>query len=51
VLRLAAGTPLTSAHLSAVEALATDWHGQGPVALPGGASAVRADGRLRVRRG
>ncbi|WP_153397759.1 tRNA lysidine(34) synthetase TilS [Ornithinicoccus halotolerans] len=33
-----AGVPasaLSAVHLSAVEALVTDWHGQGPVALPG----------------
>lgn len=37
---------LTSAHLTAVDALVTDWHGQGPVALPGPTTAVRDCGRL-----
>ena len=51
VLRLAVaaagGSALTSAHLAAVDALVTDWHGQGPVALPGGLSASRRhDGLL-----
>jgi tRNA(Ile)-lysidine synthase len=46
---LAVGCPagaLTAAHVDAVEALVLDWHGQGAVHLPGGASAVRACGRL-----
>jgi tRNA(Ile)-lysidine synthase len=52
VLRLAAieaGSPggaLGSVHLAAVDALLTDWHGQGAVSLPGGRSAVRRYGRL-----
>jgi len=50
VLRLAVaaagGSALTSAHLAAVDALVTDWHGQGPVALPGGLSATRRHDRL-----
>jgi tRNA(Ile)-lysidine synthase len=36
-------------HLHAVEALLVDWHGQGPVDLPGGAGALRASGRLVLR--
>jgi tRNA(Ile)-lysidine synthase len=40
---------LQAVHLHAVDALLTRWRGQGPVALPGGASAVRASGRLVVR--
>lgn len=39
---------LTSAHLRAVSALVVDWHGQGPVGLPGGSRVARRDGRLRV---
>jgi tRNA(Ile)-lysidine synthase len=39
---------LQAVHLTAVDALLTHWHGQGPVALPGGASVVRASGRLVV---
>ncbi|MFL6240580.1 MAG: tRNA lysidine(34) synthetase TilS [Actinomycetes bacterium] len=37
---------LTSAHIESVDRLLSDWHGQGPVALPGGVSAVRRCGRL-----
>lgn len=31
------GAAVTSAHVAALRALVEDWHGQGPVALPGGA--------------
>lgn len=37
---------LTAAHLNAVDALVTDWRGQGPVDLPRGIRAVRRHGRL-----
>ncbi len=40
---------LQAVHLAAVDALLTGWHGQGPVALPGGAAALRASGRLVLR--
>jgi len=46
---LAAGTSpgaLQAVHLQATEGLITDWHGQGPVSLPGGRAAVRRYGRL-----
>ncbi|WP_426594261.1 tRNA lysidine(34) synthetase TilS [Cellulomonas sp. McL0617] len=46
-----AGSPagaLSRAHVLAVDALVTDWHGQGPVALPGGVAARRAYGRLAL---
>jgi tRNA(Ile)-lysidine synthase len=52
VLRLAAlaagASPgaLQAVHLQAAEALITDWHGQGPVSLPGGRAAARRYGRL-----
>jgi tRNA(Ile)-lysidine synthase len=49
---LRAGAPpsaLTSGHIVAIDALVTDWHGQGAVALPGSLCAVRACGRLTVR--
>ena len=55
VLRLAVGAAsagkcaLTSNQLAAVDALVTDWRGQGAVALPTGLTAVRAGGRLLVR--
>jgi len=54
VLRLAAlqaGIPpgsLAAVHLVAIEALVTDWHGQGPVSLPGARCAARRYGKLYV---
>ncbi len=48
-LALRAGCPagaLAAAHIDALDALVTDWHGQGPVGLPGGLSVVRRSGRL-----
>lgn len=45
-----AGLPAVSAdHISAVEALASHWRGQGPVALPGDVDAARAGGVLTLR--
>ena len=44
---IAAGS-LAAVHLIAIEALVTDWHGQGPVSLPGGHRAARRYGRLYV---
>lgn len=44
-----AGSPAGSLgrrHVLAVDALLTDWHGQGPVCLPGGVEVSRACGRL-----
>jgi tRNA(Ile)-lysidine synthase TilS/MesJ len=40
------GRTLTSAHVDALRALVEDWHGQGPVALPGGSRVSRSGGRL-----
>jgi tRNA(Ile)-lysidine synthase len=37
------GAAVTAAHVAALRALVDDWHGQGPVALPGGVR-VRRDG-------
>ncbi|OJV80764.1 MAG: tRNA lysidine(34) synthetase TilS [Cellulomonas sp. 73-92] len=51
---LAAGaTPgaLGRAHVLALDALVVGWHGQGPVALPGGLEAARRCGRLFLQRG
>jgi tRNA(Ile)-lysidine synthetase-like protein len=51
---LAAGAApgaLGRTHVLAVDALVVDWHGQGPVALPGGVEAVRLCGRLFLHRG
>ncbi len=42
--------PLTSAHLDALDALVSSWHGQGPVGLPGGLAAYRRHGRLHLGR-
>lgn len=39
--------PLTAGQIAEVERLVTDWHGQGPIALPGGLVARRRCGRLR----
>jgi tRNA(Ile)-lysidine synthase len=44
------GVPdLQAVHLAAVDALVAAWRGQGPVALPGRAEALRASGRLVLR--
>lgn len=46
-----AGVPsgsLSRAHVAAVDALVADWHGQGPVSLPGGAKVARTCGRLTL---
>jgi len=42
---------LTSAHLAAVDALLTGWHGQGPVSLPAGWRVGRGQGVLRLAGG
>lgn len=47
-----AGSPpgaLTRTHLLALDALVSDWHGQGPVHLPGPVVAQRSCGRLALR--
>jgi tRNA(Ile)-lysidine synthase len=46
---LDAGSPagdLSAAHVAEVERLVTDWHGQGPLDLPGRVSVARRCGRL-----
>ena len=48
-LALRAGCPpgaLSATHIDALDALVTDWHGQGPVGLPGGLTVARRHGRL-----
>jgi tRNA(Ile)-lysidine synthase len=40
--------PLTARHVAALDALVTEWHGQGPLDLPGGLRASRASGRLVI---
>jgi tRNA(Ile)-lysidine synthase len=42
----APGTDLTAGHVAALDALLTDWHGQGPVYLPGAITVRRRAGRL-----
>jgi len=44
------GDQLSATHLAAVDALITDWHGQGPLDLPGGIRVSRASGRLEIER-
>jgi tRNA(Ile)-lysidine synthase len=41
------GNALAGTHVAALDALVTDWHGQGPVALPGGVHAGRRTGIIR----
>ncbi len=43
-------SPLTFNHIQAIDALITDWHGQGTIALPLGVSGLREYGRLRFYR-
>ena len=46
-----AGAPLGSLgaeHLAPVEALITNWHGQGAISLPGGVKVLRFSGRLSL---
>jgi tRNA(Ile)-lysidine synthase len=56
VLRLAAigagvaAGDLSSAHIAAIDALITDWHGQGAASLPGAFCASRRYGRLYLHR-
>ena len=47
----ATGAPegaLGAEHLAPVEALITDWHGQGEISLPGGVKVARISGRLSL---
>ena len=37
---------LTAAHVAALDALVSAWHGQGPLDLPGGVRVVRSSGKL-----
>lgn len=45
--REAGAGALTAAHVRALDALVTDWHGQGPTDLPGGVGAQRRHGTIR----
>jgi tRNA(Ile)-lysidine synthase len=42
--------PLSAGHTAALDALVADWHGQGPVDLPGGVRVVRRSGKLEAMR-
>jgi tRNA(Ile)-lysidine synthase len=42
------GAAVTAAHVGALRAVVDDWHGQGPLALPGGVEVVRRQGQLVV---
>jgi tRNA(Ile)-lysidine synthase len=42
----AGAEPLSAERTAALDALVTDWHGQGPVQLPGGVAVRRESGRL-----
>jgi tRNA(Ile)-lysidine synthase len=42
------GAALSHRHVSALDALVTQWHGQGPVALPGGTLVARRGAALTV---
>lgn len=40
------GSALSQRHVRALDAMVTDWHGQGPAYLPGGRTVTRRSGRL-----
>jgi tRNA(Ile)-lysidine synthase len=42
----ASGAALSHRHVAALDALVTDWHGQGEVHLPGGIRVARVRGQL-----
>jgi tRNA(Ile)-lysidine synthase len=42
----APGGALSHRHVAALDALVTDWHGQGPTQLPGDIAVARRDGKL-----
>jgi tRNA(Ile)-lysidine synthase len=48
--RAHAAVTLSAERTGAVEALVVDWHGQGPIDLPGGLSVRRESGRLVIHR-
>jgi tRNA(Ile)-lysidine synthase len=41
-------TDLTARHVAELDRLITDWHGQGPLDLPGSVRADRRAGRVRI---
>ena len=48
--RWPAARAVSAEHVAALDALVTDWHGQGPIDLPGGVGVRRASGQTRPRR-
>lgn len=44
-------TDLSAQHVAGLHSLVTDWHGQGPLELPGRVRATRREGRLLLTRG
>ena len=44
----AGAAALTAQHTASLDELVTNWHGQGPVDLPGGRRALRTSARLRI---
>lgn len=42
---------LSSTHVRWLDAFITDWHGQGPVDVPGKLRVLRSEGRIRLARG
>ena len=44
------GVRVQGDQLAAIEALVTDWHGQGPIPVGGGRAVVRVDGELALVR-
>jgi tRNA(Ile)-lysidine synthase len=48
-LAAAGAGPLTAERTAVLDSLLTDWHGQGPVDVPGGLAVVRRSGRLVVQ--
>jgi tRNA(Ile)-lysidine synthase len=47
----APGAALSHRHVAALDALVTDWHGQGPASLPGGLRVARGGGELSCEGG
>jgi tRNA(Ile)-lysidine synthase len=47
----APGAALSHRHVAALDALVTDWHGQGPASLPGGLRVARRGGELSCEGG
>lgn len=46
--RRSGAAPLTATHIAALDELISNWHGQGPIDLPGGFAVARESGRLTL---